>query len=205
MASKEVILDRDAYGAHIVRALKASFAMYPRLRELDLRCVDGGGTQVNSAFNDKEKQVLIHAKRLQCQTAHSMGPCEMLRLADDGRYGGEAFFCDHLVEELFESFVAMNIRGSSAKMGRTMREKLQLMPRLVQVTPTESPNELEVRWIGNEGGLMSALYSHSIRYFVILHRVTSCQSRSNDLLHKHRSGMYDCAPNYHIGLTFLDD
>jgi hypothetical protein len=190
MRSKEAVLDRDAFRAHIVRALKASLASHPKLRDLDLRFVDGGGTELDIGFNNTEKLVLVHAKWLQFQTAHRMGPCEALLLADDGRLGEEAFICDHVVEQLFESLIGVSGRGQPHALRRTMREQLRLMPRLVQVNPTKSPNELEVRWIGNEGGLVSTYYNRSIRYLVILHRVTSCQSRSNDLLLYHQAGMY---------------
>ncbi|KIW86756.1 uncharacterized protein Z519_12669 [Cladophialophora bantiana CBS 173.52] len=186
MASKEVVLDRDAFGTHIVRTLKVSMALHPKLRDLDLRFVDGGGTKLEIAFNHTEKQVLVHAKWLQFLTAHKMGPCEVLRLTDDGQLDEEAFFCDHVVEELFNSLLSIIGREQLTDVRRTMREQLRLMPRLVQVIPTKSPNELEVRWIGN-GGLMSTYYSRNIRYLVTLHRVTSCQSRSNDLLHDHRT------------------
>lgn len=189
VASKEVVLHPGAFGAHIVRALKASLALHPRLRDWDLRFVDGGGTELDMVFSN-ESRVLVHVKWLQFQTSHRMGPCEALGFTGDGRIDGEAFFCDHVVEELFESLLGMSGRGLSFLWRRASREQLRLMPRLVQVAPTKSPNELEVRWIGNEGGLVSTFYNRNIRYLITLHRVTSCLSRSAELLYNHRSGMY---------------
>lgn len=195
-ASREAVVGRDSFSASIVRALKASLLLHPKLHGLRLRFVEGGGTELDLSFSKQLNLVLIHSKWLNFQKVHESGPCEVLRLTDAGRAGEEAFFCDHVVEDLFDTLLSKV--GSAYRISlldfrllrRGVREQLRLMPRSVQVAPTALMNELEVRWIGNEGGLVSTICSSNIRYQVTLHRVSSCRSRWNFVLQLLQTGAY---------------
>ena len=196
MASKPVNLGGDPFSLNVVRALKAIMMLHTNLRGIRFQFVDGGGTELDLCFHKQVALVQIHAKWLSFEKVHESGLCEVLRLTDARRAGGEAFFCDHVVEDLLETLLStgsLNCRISLSEfrhLRRRMRELLRLMPRLVQVARTESIGELEVHWIGNEGGLISTFCNSNIQYLVTLHRISSCQRRWNDVLYVHGTGAY---------------
>ncbi|OQV05976.1 hypothetical protein CLAIMM_10624 [Cladophialophora immunda] len=196
LGSKELGRDEsDPFSTNVVRSLLASLTLHPQLRKMKLEFVDGGGTDVEVACNKQKTHILVHRKCLSFQKVHENGLCEGLRSIGRGHIGGEAFFCDHVAVDLFEAFLclagsAIGIAPQDIRpLRRTMREQLGLMPRLVRVARTDKANELEVRWIGNECGLVSTVCSSNVCYQVILHRASSCLERQNDVIHVHRRGV----------------
>ncbi|KIX97808.1 uncharacterized protein Z520_06586 [Fonsecaea multimorphosa CBS 102226] len=190
--SEVIAPHRTPFSAHVLRALLASLSLHPKLNNVRLIFVDGGGTDLDLAYDKEANQVHIHGKWLDFQKVHENGLCEVLRLIDGENIGGGAFFCDHVVGDLFEAL--LSVAGSALEIStpdlrhlrRTMRELLTLMPRLVRVAPTGAMNELEVRWVGNEGGLVSEICHSNICYHVTLHQESSCRSRRGQMVHVHR-------------------
>ncbi|OAP54876.1 hypothetical protein AYL99_10576 [Fonsecaea erecta] len=187
--SNPIKADSTPFGANVLRALLASLTLHPKLNDLRLLFVDGGGTDVDLAYNKEANWVQIHGKWFNFEKVHMNGLCEALRLTN-GRYTGqEAFFCDHAAEDLFECLLSMT--GTSLgittlghrRLRQAIREQLAFMPRIVRATPTGATNELEVRWLSNEGGLVSATCNRNICYYVTLHRESSCLFRGYRTVH----------------------
>ena len=101
----------------------------------------------------------------------------------------EAFSCDHVVEDLFE-LTLNDIRGplkldqsEYVTLQRVARERIQQIPRLIEVFRTGRANELAVSWTGNESGVISKTYGANIWYHVILHNARTCCLKRSALLH----------------------
>ncbi|OAG35296.1 hypothetical protein AYO21_10498 [Fonsecaea monophora] len=193
MHSEPIDADRTPFSTNVLRALLASLALHPKLRDLRFKFVQGGGTDLDLAYSKDVKRIQIHGKWLSFQKVHEHGLCEVLRLTAPGYIRGEAFFCDHVVEDLFDALLSksgddLGISSPSLRrrLRRRMRDQLALMPRLVSVARTDAIRELEVRWIGNEGGLVSAICNKNICYHVTLHRVSTCEVKRNDVVHVDR-------------------
>lgn len=173
---------------NVMRALKASFMLSPKLKDLQLEIVSGGGTELDLFFHEQERLLRLHEKWLCFRRVHEDAACEYLRLTQSRSVNSPAFFCDHAVEDLFETILTTigktvgMIRKEERMLRSSARERLRLMPRQVQAFRT-GLDECEVSWIGNESGLVSEKYSADIQYDVVLHKVSSCKAKVDTLLY----------------------
>lgn len=160
------------------------------MKDIKIQFVKGGETEIDLLFREEEKLLRIHEKWINFQRIHEGASCEVSRLAQEQPVEMEAFSCDHVVEDLFE--LALNdIRGQlkltpseSVTLRRVARERIQQIPRLINVSRTGQANELEVSWTGNECGIISKKYGTNIRYHVTLHKVSTCWPKKDELLHQ---------------------
>jgi hypothetical protein len=181
-------IDEDPFCVSIVRALKASLLLDPRLKDIKVQFVKGGDTEIDLLFEKEECLLRIHENWINFRRIHEVASCEVFRLARGRPLETEAFFCDHIAEDLFE-LALDDIRGAleldlaeCAILRRVARERIRQMPRLVKVSKTRLANELEVSWIGNESGIVSEKYGANIRYHVTLHKMSSCKQKKAELL-----------------------
>jgi hypothetical protein len=105
----------------------------------------------------------------------------------------DLFLCDHIVEDLLEMAISA-VRGyipipqmQSRGLRRVARQKLERMPRLVQLSSTTTPNQLKVTWIGNESSGISKVYAKDIKYIIILHKMSTCQDKRELAFYLHTS------------------
>jgi hypothetical protein len=187
--SEKIEIDEGPFCVGIIRALKASLSLDPRMEDIKVQFVKGGKTEIDLLFRKEENLLRIHEKWVNFQGIHEVASCEIFRLTR-GRPGEmEAFLCDHVVEDLFE-LALDNIRGpldlgqaECVAIRRVARERIRQMPRLIKVSQTGLANELEVSWIGNESGIVSKTYGADIQYHVTLHKMSTCGSKRNQLLY----------------------
>jgi hypothetical protein len=188
--SETVEINADLFYVSILRALKASLLLDQKTEDINIQFVKGGETEIDLLFRKEEKLLQVHEKWVDFQRVHEAASCEVFRFMQEQPIEMQAFFCDHVVEDLFE--LALNdTRGSleldqakCVRLRRVARERIRQMPRLIKVSRTVNANELEVSWTGNESGMVSKMYGADIRYYIILHRMNTCSSKKGALLHQ---------------------
>jgi hypothetical protein len=188
--SQTIKVKDDVFSVGVQRALKAALLLDPRLEDINIQFAKGGGTDIDLLFKEEEKVLLVHEKWANFETIHQTFSCETFRLSQRQSGKDFPFLCDHIAEDLIE-LTLNDIQGPlqlpptrCMELRRKARERIQQTPRLIKVSRTNHPNELEVSWIGNESGLISQTYGSSIQYHVMLHRMSTCRSKKNNLLHK---------------------
>jgi hypothetical protein len=128
---------------------------------------------IDVLFNEKEKILRIHEKWIDFEVA--------FRLSQKQPGEDLSFLCDHVAEDLIQLTLNAIQRPlqlpltSCMKLRREAHERTQQRPQLIKVSRIKRSNELEVSWTGNGA---------STQYHVILHRVCTCRSKKDDLLHK---------------------
>lgn len=189
--SQPIETNDGVFSVGVQRALKAALLLDPALEDIKIQFVDGGGTEIDLLFNEAEKTLRVHEKWTDYKKIHLQTfSCEVFRLSQEQPRDDLAFLCDHIAEDLVE--LALNdiqrplqlAQPRCFEIRREARERIQQTPRLTNVSQTNQPNELEVSWTSNESGLISKAYGANIRYHVTLHRVETCWSRRDNLLHK---------------------
>ncbi|KAF2180943.1 hypothetical protein K469DRAFT_671927 [Zopfia rhizophila CBS 207.26] len=190
--STAVAITQDMFALNILRCLKASMLLNQTLKDIRFEVVTGGNTEVNILFKPEQNVILIHQKWTGFRKVHTFSNCDAFSMIRNEAPNPRAFYCDHVVEDLFE--LALNtIRGvlklsqqDCMTLRRAARKLVQQMPRLVRISQNAAPMELEVSWTGNEGGLVSKTCAASINYNVILHKKSTCWPLFSDiLLHLH--------------------
>ncbi|KIX03818.1 uncharacterized protein Z518_07371 [Rhinocladiella mackenziei CBS 650.93] len=193
MGADSIDIPEDSFCGSIIRALKASLSLDPRLKHMEVRFVKGGVLNLNVLFREEDNILRIHEKWIDFHQIHEVTNCQIVSLGVESMETG-AFFCDHVAEELFELAIDgirphLGLdRNECVEIVRQARACIRQMPRLIRVSPTSQSNELEVSWTGNESGIISAKYAADILYNVTLHTMSTCDSRSHELLH--RNGKY---------------
>lgn len=160
------------------------------MKDIKLQFVNGGDTEIDLIFREEEKVLRIHEKWIDFWRIHEDTSCEVSRLARERPVQMESFYCDHVVEDLFE--LALNDIRSPLELDqseyvtlrRIARERIQQTPQLVHVFKTGRANELGVSWTGNESEIISKKYGANIQYHVTLHRMSTCRSKKGELLHQ---------------------
>lgn len=171
----------DSFSINILRMLRATLSLDHRLEQVRVQVVDGGQTGVDLIYKPSENLLLVHRRWLDFNQTHEQATCELGQLTDnDDIEDMRLFACDHVAEDLFELAIrdiAVALALPSAivdPIRRGARERIRQMPRSVCLAETSNPAELEVSWIGNEGGEIVAKYAHSILYNITLHAASAC-------------------------------
>ncbi|KAJ9156285.1 C-5 cytosine methyltransferase [Pleurostoma richardsiae] len=182
----------DIFGANVLRMLKCAMLLDTRLEEIKFQVVKGGETGLDLIYKEEEKFILLHSKWLDFDETHKQVFCDFSELSQEVEMRG--FSCDHVVEDLIELVIgevdgALGIAPAEAKTIRQLaRERIRQTPRRVSVSPTPKCGELQVRWVGNESGIVARDHPSKIFYDVILHRISSCREKREQLL-------YQCSRN----------
>jgi hypothetical protein len=193
----------DLFSLNIFRALHASMRVSPPLRTIKIEFVTGANTNIDLIYNHQQKSIQIHQKWIDFEKSHENVSCDAFSMREDRNTERDLFFCDHIVEDLFELTLAA-VSGAlslpqmrSWILRRTARQLMQRMPRMVRVSRTTIPNQLKVTWTGNESSSISKTYAKNIRYVIILHKMSTCQSKRWTFLNVDGK----CIPGYLFSLT----
>lgn len=168
---------------------------------------------------DYENDLLnINSKCLDYNVIHEDFPCRISSSKDNEP--GDYFYCDHIVEQLYEQSLQQLCKVMSTspiqkrwrKMSRTLREKLEEMPRRVIAQKTSSPNggTVAVSWELELSGRVLSRLGEEIEYCVILHD-HGCALESSEIIFRGSQSLADicktCAhgsveeiPGSHTGL-----
>ena len=188
--SERVRINENPFSIGVLRALSAALSLDQWTEDINIHFVKGGDTAIDVLFKEKKKVLLVHEKWIDFHRIHEGASCEVSRFAQELPAEMEAFFCDHVVEDLCQ-LVLDHIRSplnlhhqESLKLRRVVRERVQQIPRLINFFRTDRANELGVTWTGNESGCISKKYSANMQYHVILHSMSTCWSKEGELLHQ---------------------
>jgi hypothetical protein len=76
--SEMVEIDEDPFCVSIVRALKASLLLDPRLKHIKVQFVKGGETEIDLLFEKEECLLRIHENWINIQRIHEVASCEVV-------------------------------------------------------------------------------------------------------------------------------
>lgn len=142
---------------------------------------------------EPEKQILrVHEKWLNFEDIHSTASCYLYRSATNQSITPETLFCDHIIEEIYAMALSdvmkdVDLRQNHAILVKRflqneVHDKLQQIPRGVNVNPTDNGGELEVLWLSNESPLVSKLLLDT-KVHITLHRENTCFRERSNVLH----------------------
>ena len=188
--SAVVGLANNSFCSGLGRMLKASLSLHPKLKEIGVEFVQGGKTQIDLVFVASSRLLRIHQKWINFEATHQNSSCEAVSFSYDSSPHLDEFLCDHVVEDLLE-LIINEVRGSLSMTPaecRTFRHESRLcmrsMPRRVTVKATTKASELEIRWVGNESGIVSETYGADIQYLVALHKSRTCEAEKDRLVNR---------------------
>lgn len=187
--SPQIQLPPDMFSINIVRALKGSFALEPKLSGFQVEFVDGAQTSIDLLYDSNLKVLRIHGKWLNFDGMHRGSSCEFFRVTGNQSGGDDnGFFCDHVVQDLLEAaFDELRIpfeltQEKAASLRRNAVEYLRQMPRAINIVAPNAGEALEVSWIGNESGILIEKFGAKIRFLVTLHKASSCETKKEEVL-----------------------
>ncbi|PYI15934.1 hypothetical protein BO99DRAFT_466920, partial [Aspergillus violaceofuscus CBS 115571] len=135
--SQPSTLQPTQFSRHVKRGLAGCLALCPRTHDLSIEYVSGGDTDVTILFNSNTRCLKIHEKYLRPDTAHELAPCFAYTMSHADHENSGPFFCDHIVEELYEQTLEQVIDPPDPVLVRSLRlaarDSLQLMPRMTSV------------------------------------------------------------------------
>ncbi|KAJ5819495.1 hypothetical protein N7474_005086 [Penicillium riverlandense] len=197
-------LPQTQFAQEIDRALRGIFLAEPLTETVRLVYVSSDNEKTSIAFAKDRNILYIHEKWLDRKRAHSSSGCTAAMNFPLSH--SETFFCDHLVEEIYQRALAL-IQPSLEPMSphseedlpynifRTCREKLSEMPRGIRMVP--SGNMLfHVFWSDGFSRAFAETFGACVEYIVILH-YTSCYLESDRLLFRQDEPRCDC-PRKHV-------
>lgn len=166
----------------------ATFLLDQRLAEIKIQIVKGGDIGIDVLYKESEGCLLIHEKWFDFEETHHESSCDRFLLSLESNAKTAEFSCDHVVEDLI--YLAVNEIRAPLKLEyyevtailRAARERVRQTPRGIRTFGTPKLDGLEVRWIGNEGGVVAEMYAPGILYDVTLHKESSCQGCYKELL-----------------------
>lgn len=167
--------------------LEASFKIDKETENIKVMFVDCGENPISV---DYENDLLnINSKWRDYNVIHEDYPCRISSSKDNEP--GDYFYCDHIVEQLYEQSLQQLCKVMSTspiqkrwrKMSRTLREKLEEMPRRVIAQKTSSPNggTVAVSWELELSGRVLSRLGEEIEYCVILHD-HGCALESSEII-----------------------
>ncbi|KAH8658185.1 hypothetical protein BX600DRAFT_514696 [Xylariales sp. PMI_506] len=187
-SSQEAQIPSTTFSNTIIRTLRSLFDIEEKLKGIQLRVVTGGETGIDLLNKINEQRLLIHEKWLDFEQSHQDTSCDFALLSRDRPPETDQFSCDHIVEDLIElclKDIRRPLRLSHTKCAsirRVVRDCIPQMPRGIKISST-SAKELVVTWRGNESGVVAENYKADILYYVILHKMSSCQKRFDERIH----------------------
>ncbi|KAG2412860.1 hypothetical protein HFD88_010417 [Aspergillus terreus] len=195
-AAPSTVRLESVFSKSVRHLLEASFKLDKETENIKVMFVDCGENPISV---DYENDLLnINSKWLDYNVIHEDYPCRISSSKDNEP--GDYFYCDHIVEQLYEQSLQQICKVMSTspiqtrwrKMSRTLHEKLEEMPRRVIAQKTSSPNggTVVVSWELELSGRVLSRLGEEIEYCVILHD-HGCALESSEIIFRGSQSLAD--------------
>lgn len=185
--SQRVEPENNVFATSIIRTLKGSMMLNPKLKDIQLDFVEGGATNIDVLYIQHSNQLLIHQRWLSFTYVHQDADCDLSKIERGALADVDTFFCDHAVQDLLELTLnevsgPVQLDGNEVRaLRRKANECLRQMPRHVTMIAPEVGRVIEVSWAGTESRRFAEQYGENILDIVTLHDA-ACSSRLSDIL-----------------------
>jgi hypothetical protein len=170
--------------------LKAALALDVRTRDLELRFKSGTNAELDLLLEGSE--ILVNEKWLDFYSSHDGMPCWLSRRVSSKEVNADSFFCNHVVNDLYELVLAElrhgryrdhnNSTQSYGSLRLRVSENLHQMPRMVEAWQGDRAGEIEVSWTDLQGGLVAKFDGLNADFQVILHCQSTCSDKRAELV-----------------------
>lgn len=173
-----------------MRALRSSLELDETLKDLDVKFVKGGQSTIDVLVDSEEKLLKVHDKWLDFSKIHEDTACEFSK-ATNGQLEEEEtlFLCDHIIHDLLR-LVLDELSGplelhprSCSALRNEAAMRLQQLPRHIEMSAPEAGQSIVVSWAANYSHLFSERFGAHLEYSVILHKMSTCAAKRDDLLY----------------------
>lgn len=181
------------FSSTVLRILIGTPAPDSKTRSISIKlvkCKSDYGLEM--LYSSEKKLLTIHEAYIGFKRAHSNANCAVSELSADSELRDKAFFCDHVVKELYELGISDITRSLNMtddervklerSLSRLVQRKLREMPRGISVTRTSIANQVEVSRIINETEKYIKMSGLDFSYHVVLHRQSTCRAKAEEVL-----------------------
>ncbi|OJJ32881.1 hypothetical protein ASPWEDRAFT_42920 [Aspergillus wentii DTO 134E9] len=181
----------------IQQALKASLAMHKATEGIEVMFVDCRHRNIDTYFEPMSKLLKVNKRWLEFDAIHQKHPCRISKM-DAEETKDNSFFCDHIVECLYEVAMRQILRRLPDTVINAedfnnnyneLREKIRQMPRQIAIVHCLRSGQTKVCWEDRETDTFSQYYGDKTQYHVVLHDEACWESVKNKTLHEYSDPM----------------
>ncbi|KAJ5046834.1 uncharacterized protein L3040_004059 [Drepanopeziza brunnea f. sp. 'multigermtubi'] len=179
-------VEETPYSAGVKRALSAALALDERTK--DLKVIFKQASKSGLELLLDENDLLISDTYLDFAASHRTISCYLWECA----INPPDFPCDHIIVGLYETILHDLKKGGQPLLQKSfesnisLRQKLDVnlrqMPRIVELIPGKSTEELMVSWTDLESNMISRLHGLDMMYKATLHKRSICSDKQFDLI-----------------------
>jgi hypothetical protein len=168
----------------------AALTLDERTRDFKLRFKSSANSELVLLLEGSE--ILVNEKWLDFHSSHDGMPCWFSRRVSSKEVGTGSFFCNHVVNDLYEVVLAElrhgrpgdhnNLGQSHGSLRLRVSENLHQMPQMIEARPGNRPGEIEVSWADLQGSLTAKFDELNTDFRVILHRQSKCSDKRANLV-----------------------
>jgi hypothetical protein len=174
----------------VERSLKAALELDVRTRELGLRFKSGANAELVLLLEGSD--ILVNEKWMDFHSSHDGMPCWLSRRVSSKEVNTDSFFCNHIVNDLYELVLAelrhggygdhKNLAQPHSSLRLRVSENLHQMPQMIEARPGDLPGEIIVSWTDLQGGLAAKFNGLNTEFRVTLHRQSTCHDKKAELV-----------------------